>query len=731
MLHATVLPILLWLATLAYGFDRKEFLVDGNELPGFTKLKNTKHWTVPKMYAGHLPATRDNDTQYFFWKFENKKTKKNDETPLIIWLNGGPGCSSMAGALMEIGPFRLNKKAEVIKNDGSWHMRGSVLFLDQPVGTGFSYSKEDNEVSELDEVADNFMVFLQNYYATFPDDKDRELILAGESYAGQFIPYFTKAIIKFNEQQRDENSKINIKVMFIGNGWLDPKRQYLSYVPFSLEKGIIKKEDPAFKDILKQHETCQNYINSDHTGHSELSYPPCEAVLGKIISQDKTQCINVYKFDEYDSYPSCGLEWPVDTKFTKQFLTDKKVLAALHANDERSWIECRPDVKLENIKAKPAIELIPSLLESGIELILFNGNKDLICNTLGIDNVLKHLQWEGETGFTDEVQIFDWVYRDDLKSDKEKVAGTVKYERQLTLITIEDGSHMVSYDKALISRGILDMYYDDVLLVHRDGKDTLISSKDGDIDGYLEDDKSQDENKDNESEDESEDENDSDDESDGKEGDKQENKPDDSDDESDEEDDDEDEDDEDDDDDDDDDDDGDDEDKKGDQNSHPSHGDMNGGLDNDLETGGEYYQDEDEGGSNFKAFFLILSLVSAFIIVAAFYISDYIKSRRHPILVDGDGRSRLNKSVTWASDIENGSFDIEDDDPEFGTEGMEDNMELEDVFSIDEEDEEQLEGVVPESTRKSKKGSKKKGKYFSVPNDDSAEDIELQDIERH
>ncbi|KTA95284.1 Pheromone-processing carboxypeptidase KEX1 [Nakaseomyces glabratus] len=593
MLHATVLPILLWLATLAYGFDRKEFLVDGNELPGFTKLKNTKHWTVPKMYAGHLPATRDNDTQYFFWKFENKKTKKNDETPLIIWLNGGPGCSSMAGALMEIGPFRLNKKAEVIKNDGSWHMRGSVLFLDQPVGTGFSYSKEDNEVSELDEVADNFMVFLQNYYATFPDDKDRELILAGESYAGQFIPYFTKAIIKFNEQQRDENSKINIKVMFIGNGWLDPKRQYLSYVPFSLEKGIIKKEDPAFKDILKQHETCQNYINSDHTGHSELSYPPCEAVLGKIISQDKTQCINVYKFDEYDSYPSCGLEWPVDTKFTKQFLTDKKVLAALHANDERSWIECRPDVKLENIKAKPAIELIPSLLESGIELILFNGNKDLICNTLGIDNVLKHLQWEGETGFTDEVQIFDWVYRDDLKSDKEKVAGTVKYERQLTLITIEDGSHMVSYDKALISR------------------------------------------------------------------------------------------------------------------------------------------DEDEGGSNFKAFFLILSLVSAFIIVAAFYISDYIKSRRHPILVDGDGRSRLNKSVTWASDIENGSFDIEDDDPEFGTEGMEDNMELEDVFSIDEEDEEQLEGVVPESTRKSKKGSKKKGKYFSVPNDDSAEDIELQDIERH
>lgn len=72
------------------------------------------------------------------------KAKKSN-APLIIFLNGGPGSSSMSGAFMENGPLRIarpfaqDKNYQLTKNKWAWNNLANVVYLDQPRYTGYSY----------------------------------------------------------------------------------------------------------------------------------------------------------------------------------------------------------------------------------------------------------------------------------------------------------------------------------------------------------------------------------------------------------------------------------------------------------------------------------------------------------------------------------------------------------------------------------------------------------------
>lgn len=115
----------------------------------------------------HIEVTPAHNGNLFFWHFQNKHIANKQRT--VIWLNGGPGCSSMDGALMEIGPYRLKDDKTLEYNDGAWNEFANVMFVDNPVGTGFSYVDTDSYLHELDEMADQFIVFLEKWFAIFPE----------------------------------------------------------------------------------------------------------------------------------------------------------------------------------------------------------------------------------------------------------------------------------------------------------------------------------------------------------------------------------------------------------------------------------------------------------------------------------------------------------------------------------------------------------------------------------
>jgi len=90
-------------------------------------------------YSGLLQIGKKSDKHIFYWFFESKSSPEND--PIVIWLNGGPGCSSMDGLFIELGPFKMNKDGSISLNEYSWNNFANLLFIDQPVGTGLSFTK--------------------------------------------------------------------------------------------------------------------------------------------------------------------------------------------------------------------------------------------------------------------------------------------------------------------------------------------------------------------------------------------------------------------------------------------------------------------------------------------------------------------------------------------------------------------------------------------------------------
>lgn len=115
----------------------------------------------------HIEVDAENNGNLFFWHYENRHIADRQRT--VLWLNGGPGCSSMDGAMMEVGPYRVREGGNLEYNNGSWDEFANLLFVDQPVGTGFSYVNTNSYLTELDQMADHMLIFLEKWFALFPE----------------------------------------------------------------------------------------------------------------------------------------------------------------------------------------------------------------------------------------------------------------------------------------------------------------------------------------------------------------------------------------------------------------------------------------------------------------------------------------------------------------------------------------------------------------------------------
>uniref|UniRef100_A0A0W0G5Z3 Carboxypeptidase n=2 Tax=Moniliophthora roreri TaxID=221103 RepID=A0A0W0G5Z3_MONRR len=413
------------------------------------------------IFAGSLPSdpnARDSKPEdvtphLYFVLVKNRRVA--DKERVMFWFNGGPGCSSFDGLMMEVGPWRMDGKGGFQVAEGGWEEYTTMVYIDQPAGTGFSYTSSNSYVHTLQEArpyATSFnhlcltillqatvqlIEFLNNFYQVFPEYQRMDTYLGGESYAGQYIPYFAEGIL-------NSNLKTPLKGIAIGNGWIDARRQYPSYLEYAVNMGILEENSDPWKEAKQMTDGCVGELKK--ITNEPISVRGCESLLLDVTKvrqrtvDNKQKCINVYDVRYDDDYPACGMNWPPDIGPVTTYLDRKEVVNALHANEHaESWIECRGRIhqELHESESNSSVTVLPKVLEK-IPVLIFAGDQDLICNYVGLEAMIASLTWNGETGLG-KVKTQSW-------SVNATLAGTWVSSRNLTYTKIFNASHMAPFD---------------------------------------------------------------------------------------------------------------------------------------------------------------------------------------------------------------------------------------------------------------------------------------------
>ncbi|KAK4704188.1 hypothetical protein P7C70_g2025, partial [Phenoliferia sp. Uapishka_3] len=330
----------------------------------------------------------------------------------------------------------------------AWNEYANVLYLDQPAGTGYSYVTKHDDVRELAEAAGQVVNFLANLYQVFPEFIHMDTYIAGESYAGQYIPYIADAITKTTI------IKTRLKGLMIGNGWISPREQYPAYLEYLVKRNLVKEGSAAHDRIQKKVDGCMKEIarmdERQEGSKGMILIGVCEEILGAIGAATKNEdgeCLNLYNTTQYHN---CGEEWPTQLRQVTPYLRRPDVVTALHAEGSRPrlWEQCSNEVGSHfwTPNSVPSVKLLPRLLEI-MPILLFAGENDAMCAGTGIERMIEKLEWNGEVGFGN-VSTLDWTVNSVL-------SGKWTTARGLSYVDVFHASHMVPIDVPVAAHDML------------------------------------------------------------------------------------------------------------------------------------------------------------------------------------------------------------------------------------------------------------------------------------
>jgi len=423
------------------------------------RVKKTSKICDPDVlqYTGYLDV--DNDKHFFFWFFESRSAPETD--PLILWLNGGPGCSSLTGLFMELGPCRAEVSGDgTTYNQYSWNEKANIIFLDQPVNVGFSYS-DSGEVTNTVDASKDVYAFLQIFLQEFDKYSMLEFHVTGESYAGHYIPAIATEIIGGNYELPEPNDPeypddpepedppedliyINFKSIAIGNGLTDPLVQYEYYADMAEDTKYGPILDPdTIAGMRTKYKTCASLINACYTYQNTFACVPsayyCNSAM---ISPFQQTGLNIYDVREKCD-PNNQLCYSILTGIEK-YLNRADVQAEIGV--KREYQGCNMQINLRFMMAgdwmKPYHQLVPGILAEGVRVLIYAGDADYICNHFGNKAWALEVEWDGQDGFNDAE---DQIWTSKITG---RTAGEFRSYEGLTYLRVYEAGHMVPYDQA-------------------------------------------------------------------------------------------------------------------------------------------------------------------------------------------------------------------------------------------------------------------------------------------
>ncbi|CAG9331620.1 unnamed protein product [Blepharisma stoltei] len=387
-------------------------------------------------YAGEIVINNLTGSSLFYWLFQSANGNIfTDKLPIILWLQGGPGCSGESGMLNEkVGPFLINSNTQPIINPDTWISSFHVISVDYPLGAGFSFANAaydmKNTTIQASAYLYNFLVKLSKKYPTW---FNRDLYIFGDSYAGHWIPGIAYTIL-MNNRSPSPQAAFQLKGIGIGDPWIEAYTQDQYYSDYAYQSGLIDQEE------LKIIQTLENELVAQLTSENyDQASTLHDNILGNIVNYAGN--VNVMNLRCYNNCYDLGKipEW-MNLASTKNML---------HAPMDIVWQDCNG--ALGNAWTEDTMTSMASyfpLILDNVKVLIYNGQDDLLVNSMGTQALLAKLNWP-------YIQEFFNAYKIIWKVNGE-VAGYVTNYNNLSFVLVLKAGHLMSHDQPHIAK---DMVY--------------------------------------------------------------------------------------------------------------------------------------------------------------------------------------------------------------------------------------------------------------------------------
>lgn len=359
---------------------------------------------------------------------------KEEETPIILWLQGGPGCSSMIANFFELGPWQVGEDQQLHRHPAPWNRLFGLLFLDNPVGSGFSIAPSLSDIpSDQPLVALHAYTALLAFFDQFPSFLSRPFFISGESYAGKYVPSIATYLLEQQQLQIRlpfSSPSLRLDGVAIGNGLTHPIAQVPLHAPTAYYMGLIDQNQNAIADELAQAAVIslqeENWAKANDRRNELLDY--IQNVTGLATLLDVRRTVKYYTTKDGVDYLSA-------------FLNKPEVQTCLLGAEQMEWSPCSSVVrkKMANDVGKSTKHMVEALLNQSIPVLLYQGQFDLRDGVASSEAWMQLLQWEDlQDFFASERKI--WTMNGSL-------AGYVRSFSSLTHVVISNAGHLAPADQ--------------------------------------------------------------------------------------------------------------------------------------------------------------------------------------------------------------------------------------------------------------------------------------------
>lgn len=423
-----------------------------------------------KQIKGYLDIREDAHLWFIFFESRSNPT----EDPLVLWLNGGPGCSSSTGMLFELGPCWVSEKGFSTEyNAYSWNSKANLLFLDQPLQVGYSYSDSKERINNSDKSAEDVYAFLQLFFARFPKYAHLPFTVAAESYGGHYAPHIGAEIHRRNKElalaPESTALPIRLETLMIGNGLTDPKVQFPSVVEYACSPKnkyhLFEPDSAVCEQLEKKSQVCSMLIDMCSKFDSPLSCVPAGLYCwGSLYGPAQDSGVNLYDVRRKCDREADGSLCYPEVGYIETLLNTPQIKNQLGVPAEIEFQSCNMEVNadfmMQGDSMRNSALLLEPLLADGVRVLAYAGEADFMCNAIGIHD------W-----ILDFPNVFHEAINNATQTPLYAVGGHGAKPRQvgyaiqagegagnLTFAWIQRAGHMVPHDQPAVALSLLNAW---------------------------------------------------------------------------------------------------------------------------------------------------------------------------------------------------------------------------------------------------------------------------------